>query len=94
MNRPRLAASVAPSIDAQLMAKRCVVTMGRRRRSDARTSLDERRPAQEDPCRSGLGVNFWDLDVSKPGKPTDNSFIVSFNGKFRAKCLNVERQAR
>ncbi|VTZ49557.1 conserved hypothetical protein [Methylocella tundrae] len=24
-----------------------------------------------------------------PGKPTDNAFIESFNGKFRAECLNA-----
>jgi putative transposase len=29
------------------------------------------------------------LDFSRPGKPTDNAFIGSFNGKFRAECLNV-----
>ena len=29
------------------------------------------------------------LDFSRPGKPTDNSFIESFNGKFRAECLNA-----
>src|SRR5690606_30265669 len=29
------------------------------------------------------------LDFSRPGKPTDNSFIESFNGKFRAECLNI-----
>ena len=28
------------------------------------------------------------LDFSRPGKPTDNAFIESFNGKFRAECLN------
>lgn len=28
------------------------------------------------------------LDFSRPGTPTDNAFIVSFNGKFRAECLN------
>lgn len=27
------------------------------------------------------------LDFSRPGKPTDNAFIESFNGKFRAECL-------
>ena len=27
------------------------------------------------------------LDFSWPGKPTDNSFIGSFNGKFRSECL-------
>jgi transposase InsO family protein len=29
------------------------------------------------------------LDFSRPGKPTDNSFIESFNGKFRNECLNT-----
>jgi putative transposase len=29
------------------------------------------------------------LDFSRPGKPTDNAFIESFNGKFRAGCLNA-----
>jgi putative transposase len=28
-------------------------------------------------------------DFSRPGKPTNNSFIESFNGKFRAECLNA-----
>jgi hypothetical protein len=28
------------------------------------------------------------LDFSKPGKPTDNAYMESFNGKFRAECLN------
>jgi putative transposase len=29
------------------------------------------------------------LDFSRPGKPTDNAFIESFNGKFRTECLNT-----
>ena len=29
------------------------------------------------------------LDFSRPGKPTDNAFIESFNGKFRIECLNA-----
>jgi putative transposase len=28
------------------------------------------------------------LDFSEPGKPTDNAFIESFNGRFREGCLN------
>ena len=29
------------------------------------------------------------LDFSRPGKPTDNAFIESFDGSFRDECLNV-----
>jgi putative transposase len=29
------------------------------------------------------------LDFSRPGKPTDNAFIESFNDKFRGECLNT-----
>lgn len=28
------------------------------------------------------------LDSSRPGKPTDNAFIESFNGRVRTECLN------
>ncbi|MDX7954042.1 IS3 family transposase [Lichenihabitans sp. Uapishka_5] len=29
------------------------------------------------------------LDFSRPGKPTDNAFIESFNGRLRDECLNA-----
>jgi putative transposase len=29
------------------------------------------------------------LDFSRPGKPTDNALIESFNGSFRDECLNT-----
>ena len=29
------------------------------------------------------------LDFSRPGKPTDNPHIESFNGSFRDECLNL-----
>lgn len=29
------------------------------------------------------------LDLSRPGKQTDNAFIEAFNGHLRAECLNV-----
>ncbi|GAB5511083.1 MAG: hypothetical protein Rhims3KO_24840 [Hyphomicrobiales bacterium] len=29
------------------------------------------------------------LDFSRPGKPTDNAFIESFNGSLRSECLNA-----
>ena len=30
-----------------------------------------------------------ELDFSRPGKPTDNAKIESFNGRLRQECLNV-----
>ena len=41
------------------------------------------------------GLDLWayqrgvTLDFSRPGKPTDNAFIESLNGKFRAERLNA-----
>ena len=32
---------------------------------------------------NGVKLNF-----SRPGKPTDNAFIESFNGRLREECLN------
>jgi putative transposase len=29
------------------------------------------------------------IDFSRPVKPTDNAFCESFNGNFRAECLNT-----
>lgn len=29
-----------------------------------------------------------ELDFSRPGKPTDNAKVESFNGRFRQECLN------
>ena len=29
------------------------------------------------------------MDFSRPGKPTDNPFIESFNGSLRDECLNI-----
>jgi putative transposase len=34
--------------------------------------------------RSGVKIDF-----SRPGNPTDNAFVESFNGTFRAECLNT-----
>ena len=28
------------------------------------------------------------MEFSRPGKPTDNAFVESFNGHFRAECLD------
>lgn len=43
---------------------------------------------------SGRATDLWaykskvTLAFSRPGKPTDNAFIESFNGRFRDECLN------
>jgi len=43
----------------------------------------------------GQAMDLWayqngaKIDFSRPGKPTDNAFIESFNGTFRDECLNV-----
>ncbi len=33
-------------------------------------------------------LNGVELDFIRPGKPTDNALIESFNGRFRQECLN------
>jgi len=30
-----------------------------------------------------------ELDFSRPGKPTDNAWVESFNGRLRQECLNA-----
>ena len=34
-------------------------------------------------------LNGVAIDFSRPGKPTDNSFIEAFNARLRAECLNA-----
>ena len=34
-------------------------------------------------------ANKVSLEFSRPGKPTDNAFIESFNGSLREDCLNI-----
>ena len=37
----------------------------------------------------GAYQNGVKIDFSRPGKPTDNGHIKSFNGTFRDECLNT-----
>ncbi|NRA31238.1 MAG: transposase, partial [Parvularculaceae bacterium] len=30
-----------------------------------------------------------ELDFSRPGKPTDNAYVESFNARLRSECLNA-----
>ena len=38
-----------------------------------------------------MGLPEWNegIDFSRPGKPTDNAFVESFNGTFRSECLDM-----
>ena len=44
---------------------------------------------------SGRLLDLWAyhckarIDFSRPGKPTDNCYVETFNGSFRDECLNV-----
>lgn len=46
------------------------------------------RPAQEREFDLWAYANGVVLDFSRPGKPTDNAFIESFNARIRLECLN------
>lgn len=35
-------------------------------------------------------AHYVTMDFSRPGKPTDNAYIESFNGSLRAECLNTQ----
>gem|GEM_PF-166219 len=39
--------------------------------------------------RADNGPEFMTLDFSRPGKPRDNAFVESFNGRLRDECLNT-----
>lgn len=36
-------------------------------------------------------ANSVEPDFSRPGKPTDNALIESFNGRLRTECLNEDK---
>ena len=61
----------------------------------AMRGLPERIQLDNGPEFISKDLDFWaywnkvKLDFSRPGKPTDNAFIESFNGRFRQECLNA-----
>lgn len=60
-----------------------------------RRGLPERIFLDNDPEFVSKTLDLWaykngvTLDFSRPGKPTNNAMIESFNGRFRDECLNV-----
>lgn len=63
--------------------------------SMTREQLPQRIQADNGPEFVSLALDKWaydnnvTLDFSRPGKPTDNPFIESFNGSLRDECLNT-----
>jgi len=65
-----------------------------------RICMDEKSKPERIQCDNGSefiskDVDKWayeneiTMDFSRPGKPTDNPYVESFNGKFRDECLSV-----
>ena len=50
--------------------------------------------ADNGPEFAGRALDLWaherglKIDYIRPGKPVDNAFVESFNGRFRDECLN------
>lgn len=55
---------------------------------DLRRQRPRIRVSRPGPVGYAKGV---ELDFSRPGRPTDNAFIESFNSTFRRECLNPHR---
>jgi putative transposase len=80
------------------------IEVGRRLTGDDVVKVLERIAAARDKPKSirvdngpefiSMSLDLWayfngvKLDFSRPGKPTDNAFIESFNGRLREECLN------
>jgi putative transposase len=84
--------SLAIEVDGQLKGENVVSVMERLKHQ---RGLPQRIQADNGSEFISLALVRWaydyrvTLDYSRPGKPTDNPFIESFNGSFRDECLNT-----
>ena len=83
--------SLAIEVEQQLKGEHLVAAMERLRH---RRDLPQRIQTDNSSEFISIAMDRWaydhiTVDYSRPGKPTDNPFIESFNGKFRAECLNA-----
>jgi putative transposase len=84
---------VSPAIEVgvSLTGERVVTVLERLRRTIGRP---ERIAIDNGPEFISKALDAWayrngvQLEFSRPGKPTDNAFAESFNGRFRDECLN------
>jgi len=84
--------ALAIEVDKQLRAENVV---GVCNRLAAQRGAPKRVFADNGSEFSGRMFDLWayhhgvQIDFSRPGKPTDNCFIETFNGSLRDECLNV-----
>src|SRR5690606_35433831 len=84
--------SLAIEVDGQLKGENVVAVMERLKHQ---RGLPQRIQTGNGSEFISLALDRWayghqvTLDYSRPGKPTDNPFIESFNDSFRDECLNT-----
>ena len=84
--------SLAIEVDQQLRGEDVVKVMERLRHQ---RDLPQRIQTDNGSEFISMAMDRWAydhgviMDYSRPGKPTDNPFIESFNGSFRDECLNT-----
>jgi putative transposase len=84
---------VSPAIEVgvSLTGERVVAVLERLQRT---TGTPKRIAIDNGPEFISKALDAWayhngvQLEFSRPGKPTDNAFVESFNGRFRDECLN------
>ncbi|QDW66076.1 IS3 family transposase [Luteimonas granuli] len=84
--------SLAIKVDQQLNGEDVVAALDQLRHE---VGLPQRIQADNGSEFISLVMDRWaydhgvTMDFSRPGKPTDNPFIESFNGSLRDECLNI-----
>ncbi len=84
---------LSPAIDVR-QSYRSADVVATLERAAVETGLPKTIRVDNGPEFVGKDLDLWafmrgvTLDFSRPGKPTDNAYIESFNGKFRAEYLN------
>jgi len=84
---------VSPAIvaDFSIRGERVVAVLDRLKRT---VGVPKRLAVDNGPEFISKALDAWayrngvTLEFSRPGKPTDNAFVESFNGHFRAECLD------
>lgn len=84
--------SPAMAVGASLTGERVVTLLDRLRST---VGVPQRIAIDNGPEFISKTLDAWayrngvQLEFSRPGKPTDNAFAESFNGRFRDECLNL-----